>query len=697
VKVSYESRSTRLHAKAWLFRRNSGFDTAFVGSSNLSRSALVDGLEWNVRLSSVATPDLVRKFAGTFDSYWADPAFVDYDPERPEDVERLRAALGRDRLTPSSALVSGLEVRPYPHQEAILEALESERTVHDRHRNLVVAATGTGKTVVAALDYARLRATLPRARLLFVAHRKEILEQSRRTYREVQMDGTFGEVYVGGERPERWEHVFASVQSLAAYGVERLPAGHFDVVVVDEFHHAQAPTYRRLLDHLQPRELLGLTATPERGDGVDVRQHFDGRTAYELRLWDALNADLLVPFHYFGVADDVDLQGVEWKRGSYDVAALDDVYTGNDARAAKVVKETTDKVTDVHRMRALGFCVSVRHAEYMAEVFNRAGIPSLAVSGDTPAETRAEALRRLRNLEVNCLFAADLFNEGLDLPQVDTVLFLRPTQSATVFLQQLGRGLRRAPGKAVLTAMDFIGQHRREFRFDVRYRALTGSTRKGLIDDVERAFPFLPSGSQLVLDRVAQRIVLDNVRQQLRMTRRDLVADVRGHGDLPLAGYLRESGRDLADVYTRSGSWSGVRREAGLPTPASGPDEDAMLKRAVAFAHVDDPERAEVYTRLTDPAGPTYDDLTGREQCLARMLFFLLWPDRGGFARYQDGLDQLHRHPPCVPRSVSWSPCGWIGLDKFHVPSGKGFFMCRCSATRTTAARRSSRRSAGRR
>ncbi|GAA3226790.1 DEAD/DEAH box helicase [Pseudonocardia petroleophila] len=640
VKVSYETTTTRLHAKAWLFRRNTGFDTAFVGSSNLSRSALVDGLEWNVRLSSIATPDLVRKFAGTFDSYWADPSFVDYDPDR--DHDRMRDALGRDRIEVSA--VSGLEVRPHPHQSMILDALDAERTLHDRHRNLVVAATGTGKTVVAALDYARLRTTLPRARLLFVAHRREILEQSRRMYREVLADGTFGEVHVGGERPERWEHVFASVQSLAAYGVDRLPADHFDVVVVDEFHHAEAPTYRRLLDHLAPRELLGLTATPERTDGTDVRDRFGGRTAYELRLWDALSADLLVPFHYFGVADDVDLTGVGWKRGSYDVASLDAVYTGNDARAAKIVRETKDKVTDVSLMRALGFCVSVAHARYMAAAFTRAGIPSLAVDGSTPAAERADALRKLRNREVNCLFAADLFNEGLDLPEIDTVLFLRPTQSATVFLQQLGRGLRRARGKAVLTVLDFIGRHRQEFRFDVRYRALTGSTRKGLVDDIERGFPFLPSGSQLVLDRVVEKIVLDNVRQQLRITRRALVADVRSHGDLALARYLEESGRELVDVY-RSGSWTGLRRDAGLPTLPAGPDEVALLKKAVAFAHVDDRERAEVYAALADPDGPAYDDLTAREQCLARMLFFLLWPDRGGHASYQDGLAHLRRHP----------------------------------------------------
>nr|WP_308259273.1 DUF3427 domain-containing protein [Pseudonocardia sp. H11422] len=670
MKISYETQSTRLHAKAWLFRRNSGFDTAFVGSSNLSRSALVDGLEWNVRLSSIATPDLVRKFAGTFDSYWADPAFVDYDPDNADDAERLRSALGRDRITTSGSLVSGLEVRPYPHQEAILEALDSERTVHDRHRNLVVAATGTGKTVVAALDYARLRATLPRERLLFVAHRKEILEQSRRTYREVLADGAFGEIYVAGERPERWEHVFASVQSLASYGVDRLPADHFDVVVVDEFHHAQAPTYQRLLDHLQPRELLGLTATPERGDGVDVRVHFGGRTAFELRLWDALSADLLVPFHYFGVADDVDLQGIEWKRGSYDVTALDRVYTGNDARAAKVIRETKHKVTDVRKMRALGFCVSVKHARYMAEVFTCAGIPSLAVSGETPAAERGEALQKLRDREVNCLFAADLFNEGLDLPQVDTVLFLRPTQSSTIFLQQLGRGLRRAPGKAVLTVLDFIGRHRREFRFDVRYRALTGSSRKALVADIEHGFPFLPSGSQLVLDRVAQQIVLDNVRQQLRLSRRDLVADVRSHGDLPLAGYLSESGRELPDIYKQSGSWTGLRRDAGFPTPSSGPGEADLLKRVGVFAHVDDPERAELYARLADPDGPAYDGLTEGEQCLARMLFFLLWPDRGGFASYQDGLDQLRRHPAVYAEIRELVA---LGLDRArHLPRPLG-------------------------
>jgi superfamily II DNA or RNA helicase/HKD family nuclease len=647
VRITYETQSTRLHAKAWLLRRNSGFDTAFVGSSNLSRSALVDGLEWNIRLSGVATPELLRKFAATFDTYWADPAFVRYDPA--SDADRLDDALARAGSRGASSAditLSGLEVRPLPHQTEILEALEAEREIHHRHRNLVVAATGTGKTVVAALDYRRLREQRDgQARLLFVAHRQEILQQSLRMYREVLADGAFGELYVAGNRPERWSHVFASVQSLASYGVDRIEPNHFDVVVIDEFHHAEAPTYRRLLDHLQPAELLGLTATPERADGVDVRSFFDNRAAYELRLWDALAADLLVPFHYFGVADDVDLSGIEWKRGQYDVSLLDRVYTGNDARAAKVLRTLRDKVTDVGTMRALGFCVSIAHAGYMAEVFRRAGIPALAVSGDTANTARADALRQLRQREVNCLFAADLFNEGLDVSEVDTVLFLRPTQSATIFLQQLGRGLRRAPGKAVLTALDFIGQHRREFRFDVRYRPLTGSTRKGLERQIETGFPFLPSGSQLILDRVAQQIVLDNVRRQLRLTRKQLVADLRSYGDLSLAQYLGESGRDLADVYRGNGSWTGLRRDASLPTLPPGPDDEALLRRVSSLAHVDDPERADLYSTLAEPAGPDYQELDERQQRLARMLFFTLWPNRGGFTSYADGLAHLRRHP----------------------------------------------------
>jgi len=648
VKISYNSRSTRLHAKAWLFHRESGFDTGFIGSSNLSRAAMVDGLEWNVRISSVATPTLVRQFTAAFDTYWNDPSFQRYHPA--EDAARLEEALadaGSDIHSLSILSLSGLQVRAYPHQEQMLEALDVERTVHGRHRNLLVAATGTGKTVVAALDYQRLcEAAGERLSLLFVVHLKEILTQSLRTYREVLADGAFGELYVDGLRPTQWRHVFASVQTLSAEMLASLNPEQFAVIVVDEFHHAEASTYRRFLAHFKPVELLGLTATPERFDGVDVREFFDGRTAHELRLWDALEEDLLCPFHYYGVADGTDLSTVQWKRGFYDIAGLSNVYTGNDSRAAKVLTALRDTVGDPARMRALGFCVSVAHAEYMARIFTAAGLPARAVSAETHREQRAEAFAALRAGEVRCLFAVDLFNEGLDLPDVDTLLLLRPTQSATIFLQQLGRGLRRTRGKAVLTVLDFIGQQRKEFRFDLRFRAPTGGTRAELLRDIESGFPFLPSGSRIVLDRVAQRTVLDSVRDSLKLNqRREMVDDVARHGSLSLGSYLRGSGHDLADVYRRNGSWTSLRRAACLLVSEPAPGEDALLKRVSALAHVDDPERAETYRLLTSAVAPDHDSLSAREQNLARMLFFTLWPNKGGFSSFSQGLASLREHP----------------------------------------------------
>lgn len=648
VKIQYDAQRTRLHAKAWMFRRRTGFDTAYVGSSNLSRAALLDGVEWNVRLSHVGTPALLEKFRATFDTYWNDSSFETYQPDSDRDRldDALAEASGRrtsDRVTIS---LSGLEVRPLPHQQQMLELLDVERCVHGRHRNLVVAATGTGKTVVAALDYRGLtnQESGQRPSLLFVAHRREILEQSLRTYREVLHDADFGELYVGGRQPERWRHVFASVQSLTAYGVTNLPTDAFDVVVIDEFHHAAAATYRRILDHLRPAELLGLTATPERADGSNVAELFGGRIAAELRLWDALGADLLCPFHYFAVADGTDLRRITWSRGRYDETQLSSLYTGNDARAAITLAQLRDKIIDVGAMRALGFCVSVAHAEFMAAAFTKAGVPARAVSGSTPDAERDHALLDLRDRRVNVLFAADLFNEGLDLPEVDTVLFLRPTESATIFLQQLGRGLRRTRDKPVLTVLDFVGHHRKEFRFDTKLRALTGLTRLGLQREIERGFGFLPSGCQIVMDKQSQAIVLENVRSQVAQRWRQMVAELRSYGDQGLATFLGESGLELADVLRRgTRSWTELRRDADLSTRDGSVLEGELLKRVRAVAHVDDPVRASAYRNLLRDDAPTYASLSDAEQQLAQMLFFSLWPDGGGHASYEKGMGALRQ------------------------------------------------------
>jgi superfamily II DNA or RNA helicase/HKD family nuclease len=653
VKVSYDTRSTRLHAKAWLLHRDSGYSTAFIGSSNLSRSALLDGLEWNVRLAEAHAPTVIEKVAATFETYWSDPEFERYGDA---DADRFDAAIAAERTGDYDgrlAITSGLEVRPWPYQREILEALDVERRRHGRWRNLVVAPTGTGKTVVAALDYRRLGEQhdqlSDRPSLLFVAHRKELLEQSLRTFREVLQDGAFGELLVGGRQPQRWRHVFASIQSLTAAGIEQLDPARFDAVVVDEFHHAEAATYRRLLDHLDPRVLVGMTATPERADGLDVKRWFDGRFAFEMRLWDALDQRLLSPFQYFGIADDTDLSEVTWRRGGYVTAELSNVLTGDDARVAKVLRTVRDLVADPTRMRALGFCVSIEHAEYMARRFREAGITAAAVTGETAAIERERSLLRLKAGEVQVLFTVDLFNEGVDVPEIDTVLFLRPTESATVFLQQLGRGLRKARDKACLTVLDFVGNQHREFRFDLRFRALTGRSRRQLERDVEEGFPYLPVGCHIALDRQVEQVVLDSVRRQLRVTTRSLVAELQQLrvqlGSVDLATFRDEAGVELADVYKPAvGGWTRLQRQAGVPLPEAGPDEVTLGKRVGALTHLDDPERLTLLARLAE-GSVDLEVLDERDRRLVTMLVAAVVGEKETLADLGAAVERLAAHP----------------------------------------------------
>ncbi|GHH37551.1 superfamily II DNA or RNA helicase/HKD family nuclease [Streptomyces umbrinus] len=650
VKVNYEIRSTRLHAKAWLFRRNSGFDTAYVGSSNLSKAALLDGLEWNVRLSSVATPSVLDKFEATFDAYWNDIAFESYDPD--DDGERLDRALaqagGTGSATDLKINLSGLEVRAFPHQRDMLERLTIEREIRSRHRNLLVAATGTGKTVMAALDYRALRKKFGdgNPRLLFVAHRKEILRQSLRTYREVLDDASFGELLHGGEDPRDWNHVFASVQSLNVRRLEQLSPDHFDIIVIDEFHHATATTYRRVIDHFTPKELLGLTATPERMDGRNVQdEFFEGRIAAEMRLWEALENDLLCPFHYFGVPDGTDLTNLGWQKGTYADRELGNLYTGDHARARIVVKQIRDKISNPGAMRALGFCVTKAHAHFMADFFRKAGFQAAALDSESPAALRAQTLGDLRDGKLQVIFSVDLFNEGLDIPDVDTLLLLRPTNSATIFLQQLGRGLRRTETKPVLTVLDFIGQHRAEFRFEEQFRALTNLTRNRLVDHIERDFPQLPSGCQIILEGKSKDLVLDNIRTQLGATIKTLVAEAKAYDTPRLADYLRESRREIKELYKSDNSWTAVLRKAGLVDDPAPSEEAALLKRVHAFLHIDDPERASAYLRLLSDDAPSYEALTPTDQTYAHMLFFNLWDNAGGFTSFQQGFESLRSQP----------------------------------------------------
>ncbi len=440
-------------------------------------------------------------------------------------------------------------------------------------------ATGTGKTIVSALDYRDLRREHQVDTLLFVAHREELLRQALTTFRTVLRQGDFGEQYVGGEQPESRRHVFASIQSLSNLDLRQVLPTHFSMVIVDEFHRAEAPTYERLLQSPRAEGSPWPHATPERTDGQDVTRWFGGRIAVELRVWEALDRGLLSPFQYFGVADDVDLAGMAWRRGRMTRRNSTDTRT---QRGAGREGRRGDRPIRCHpaQMRALGFCVSVEHARFMADYFRRAQVKAVAIDGTTAVDLRRGALRDLADRKVDVIFAVDLLNEGIDVPSVDTILFLRPTESATLFLQQLGRGLRHADGKACLTVLDFIGNQHARFRFDRRFRSLTGGTRRRLVEQIQTGFPICRRAATSNSTGWRRARSCPTCGASCRALGRTWLLTLRTWGRRTrLQAFLEEAGFELDELYAGSRKgWLALRRKAGL-TQARKPRPSARLSQ----------------------------------------------------------------------------------------------------------------------
>jgi superfamily II DNA or RNA helicase/HKD family nuclease len=670
VKISYDTERTRLHAKAYLFTRKSGYSTAYIGSANMSQAAMTSGLEWTVKATQQDMAHLLQRFEAEFSTYWASPEFEVFNASQ---SERLSAAIdhAKNQQNPNQHRFFA-DIKPRSFQERILEALLAARNA-GQHRNLVVAATGTGKTVISAFDYARL-VKVPadgpnRPALLFIAHRREILEQARDCFRTVLRDGNFGELFVGGEKPQKWRHVFASVQSIQSAEVWlRLGSDHFRYIVLDEAHHIAASSYRPILDHFRPGVLLGLTATPERMDGSSILPDFGGEFAAEIRLPEALEEKLLCPFHYFGITDPISLADESfWRSGKYDLTALTDAYTGDDVRARQrldvVLASLRKYQPDLSEVRGVGFCVSVKHAVFMADAFRQAGFRAEVVVGETAAETRAERVQEFRQGRLPFLFTVDVFSEGIDVPEINLVMFLRPTESLTVFLQQLGRGLRNSRGKDCLTVLDFIGQCHRRYRIDRKFAVLMTKQRQRIDTEVEEDFPHLPPGCNIQLEPVAREHVLNNIKTTLRdfatMVTESIATFEQDHGlALSFINFVRATGvSELALLKSRTWSeWKALAAHRSPPEDMNNEAHRQALRRILLRTE----PRTLVNLASLAEAGDLDSAIAKLPEADALRLHYLLWARKGpdvGAQSPQDSLRKWLDHAPSrsdLSEVVAW-------------------------------------------
>lgn len=639
IKISYNNSQERLHAKAYLFLRNTLFHTGYIGSSNISRTALTSGLEWNLKVTTQEIPHIIDKFQKTFDTYWNDFEFEKYEPK---DEGKLRNAIlsARGKQNEQKAEVY-FDLKPFPFQQEILDRLEIERT-QGNYKNLIVAATGTGKTVVAAFDFKKIYKKNPAAKLLFVAHREEILHHALATFRHVLKEQNFGDTWLAGKEPNNYQYVFASVQTLAnRIPSLKLDASFYDYIVVDEVHHISADSYRPILANFRPTYLIGLTATPERMDNRDILLDFSNVISAELRLPEALNRKLLCPFHYFGVTDSVDISKVSWSKGRYEKEGLEKIYTEDDRRCSNIYEVCKKYLTDIHDVCCLGFCVSIKHANFMADRFSEYKLKAAALTSQNKQE-RAELFHKLKTKQINFLFVVDIFNEGIDIPEIDTVLFLRPTESLTIFLQQLGRGLRLNEDKDCLTVLDFVGNSHPEYDFLHKFRGMIGKTSLALKNEIEHDFPHLPLGCSIVLEKRAREIILQNIEQASRSGLSRLKRKIREFNQnstlpLTLSNFMSVENYSLYDIYCKKNPWYKLMEITGM-SKAVKPDvfntEIILLLRSTWLST----DSASYFKNIIKILNNTFDNSMTHSKFIYLMLFYDIFGQSPKKLKYNSAL-----------------------------------------------------------
>lgn len=646
VKISYNTGNERLHAKAYLFYRNSGFHTAYIGSSNFSRSALTDGLEWNLKITTKEVSHIIDKFQKTFDTYWLNKDFELFDDSIHK--EKLQDALKQSKFSkPYENTTVHFDIKPFPYQNEVLEKLEVERSVHNRNRNLVVAATGTGKTVISAFDYKRFKKNNESSKLLFLAHRKEILQKSLSTFQGVLKNNNIGELWVDGLVPDNFEYVFASVQTINnQLEASNLSADYYDFIIIDECHHQKAKSYRSILNYFKPKILLGLTATPERMDGGDILEDFDNKIAAEIRLPEAMNRKLLCPFQYFGITDSIDLSNAKWAKGKYIASELTDLYTESDRRVGEIINALDKYTKDINDVRTLGYCATIEHAKYMAEKFTLANLKADYLTSNN-STNRVQIRKKLETKEINYLFVVDIFNEGIDIPEIDTLLFLRPTESLTIFLQQLGRGLRLFEEKDCLTVLDFVGNSRPEYNFESKFRALIGKTNTTVVKEVEDNFPHLPLGCSIILEKKTKETILKNIKAATSLNKNKLIQRIQQFQhdtNLPLTigNFSEFYNIPLQSIYKRE-SWKRLCQLAGKINDFDSENEKAIVS-AISnkwlstnslsyFSFILKISKQNFKVRISE--------LNKNEKTMLLMLHYDVWQKEAGFDSLEKSINQI--------------------------------------------------------
>ena len=676
IRISYNTQIERLHAKSYIFERNSGFSTAYIGSSNLSKSAQTDGLEWNIRVTNVENPHIINAALATFDIYWNSHNFEDFHEG---GIEKLYKELQKVR-EPNLATDVLAKYTILPHQKQILDKLAVIREGGVR-RNLIVAATGTGKTVISAFDYKVFtEQTEGTHRLLFVAHREEILKQSRRTYRSVLLDANFGDIWVGDSRPLNGiDHLFISVQTFNSK-YERifsgLPADYYDYIVIDEAHHLVADSYRKIISKFTPKLLVGLTATPERMDGVSLLPDFDNQISAEIRLPKALDEGLLTPFQYLCISDETDLTDEELMQGDRYVATKLTDKLCNSQRVGLIVNRLQYYLADERKCRALGFCATKKHAQFMAEEFRRVGLKAAYLTSDNDAE-RLSLNKQLAKGEINYLFVVDIFNEGVDIPAVDTVLFLRPTESLTIFLQQLGRGLRLYPGKQQLTVFDFVAQLNQKYDFASRFRSLLTRTDKSVVDQVKSGFTLLPHGCAIHMEEKAQEYVLQNIKAAIYNKAR-LVKELRTYTHTPtLAEFIENNGQDVQLIYKGRYCWSSLKREAGMCDYPEDENTKLFVKGIGNLVHVNTVSYLNFIRKVMLAKGNVKCN-DEREETFAVMLYYTLFIDKiskVGVKSISEALRRLADYPMFISEILELTDYLLAHLETKTFSVGEGMPM----------------------